>query len=743
MPFLVHRASGKPPGRVLRLLLPLLLATPLAFSQALPGTWPSDTGGFENKHNESSEQVINSGNADALGVKRVSQTLPGTWLSLGGGLDNNHNASSEQNINTRNVGSLGVKWVYQTTPDTGASTGSPLSNGDITVPPAVFEGILYFPDWAGNLQAVSAKDGTTVWKKSFASDYARPGKFMLFSRNTPAVTADRLIVGSEKHLLLPVCPQGAPSCVPNNGAVVAAVNRRTGNLLWSTLVSDHPAAKITSSPVIVGNQVIVGVSSWEEDMAAQSSALQFNGSPNDPYPCCSFRGSVVSLDLQTGSVQWQTYLTPGTSLPAGLLTPGDKGYSGVAVYGGSPSIDLLRHQIYVATANNYTVPKKAEQCERHRLDSTNPSPDLPGDITCANLNEKIGNYVDAVMALDLRTGRIKWAFHTRQYDAWTHACAAPDFNVSFFPPIIGTGPGFAQNCSSLPGPDYGFGQAPMIMWSVAMPGGGTRDLIGAGEKSGIFWTLDANTGRLVWSTRVGPGGILGGMQWGSASDGKSIYTAESNSVNASRNRNRPFYPSALNPIYPGYPGFINTQVAFSGPGFIDAGLPRGFWTLINPPEDVQPDQISTFNEPDGTIKTITGFWSALDAATGRILWQRPLPTNGRPAIDTFPVLRPSGGLIHGSVTVANGVLFGGGLDGQGSMYGMDATTGRMLFEFHAQFNSVNGGGVISSPAVVDGSLYWGAGASMGGLLNNPSYSGGIETRNNKMYAFSLPHTAPK
>lgn len=500
---------GKPPGRARRLLWPLLLATPLVFSQ----------------------------------------TLPGTWLFFGGGLDNNHDASFERNINTGNVSSLGVKWVYQTTPDTGASAGSPLINGDVTVPPAVLGGVLYFPDWAGNLQAVNARNGTTVWKKSFAGDYARPGKFMLFSRNTPAVTVDRLIVGSEKHLLLPVCPQGTPSCVPNNGAVVAAVNRVTGDLLWSTLVSDHPAAKITSSPVIVGNQVIVGVSSWEEDMAAQSSALQYNGSPTDPYPCCSFRGSVVSLDLQTGSVRWQTFLTPaGTSLPAGLLSFGDKGYSGVAVYGGSPSVDLLRRQIYVATANNYTVPKKVEQCERHRLDRASPAPDLPAGLTCDNLNDKVHNYVDAIMAMDLATGRVKWVFHTRQYDAWTHSCAAPDFNVSFFPPIIGKGPGYMQNCSSLPGPDYGFGQAPMFLRSVRMPGGRTRDLVGAGEKSGIFWTLDADTGSLVWSTRVGPGGILGGMQWGSASDGKTIYTAESNSVNASRDRTKPFYPSPLNPI---------------------------------------------------------------------------------------------------------------------------------------------------------------------------------------------------
>ena len=106
------------------------------------------------------------------------------------------------------------------------------------------------------------------------------------------------MIGSQKHLIIPTCPQGAPACVPNDGAVVAAIDKRTGALLWSTRVDDHPAAQITSSPVIHGNTVYVGVSSWEEDLAINSSAAQFGGNPADPYPCCSFIGSVVALDLR-------------------------------------------------------------------------------------------------------------------------------------------------------------------------------------------------------------------------------------------------------------------------------------------------------------------------------------------------------------------------------------------------------------------------------------------------------------
>ena len=203
----------------------------------------------------------------------------------------------------------------------------------------------------------------------------------------------------------------------------------------------------------------------------------------------------------------------------------------------------------------------------------------------------------------------------------------------------------------------------------------------------------------------------------------------------------------MNPIYPGFPGFFNAETEFSGPGF-GLGLGGAAWTLINPPADAvaNADGVSTWVEAS-ELKTITGFWSALDAGTGEILWQRPLPTDGRPPVDETPEPDPSGGAIHGSVTLANGVLFGGGFDGEGSMFAMDADDGSILFEFNAQFAGNPGGGIEASPSVVDGVVYWGSGASRGGVLSAPFFQaatgipftlGGLELRNNKVYAFELP-----
>src|SRR6185436_8225822 len=72
------------------------------------------------------------------------------------------------------------------------------------------------------------------------------------------------------------------------------------------------------------------------------------------------------------------------------------------------------------------------------------------------------------------------------------------------------------------GPDHDFGGAPML-WRA-----GGKDFVGAGQKSGIFWALDPDTGKVRWQRRIGPGGPHGGIEFGTATDGKRVYVADSN-----------------------------------------------------------------------------------------------------------------------------------------------------------------------------------------------------------------------
>ena len=117
---------------------------------------------------------------------------------------------------------------------------------------------------------------------------------------------------------------------------------------------------MTSNPVVWGNQIIVGVASNEEADAEAAS-----------YPCCSFRGAVVSLDATTGHLQWKTYTIPSnnpeggdSNLPcASPNGPHGCGYTGGAVWA-TPTIDPLTNQVFVGTGNNYTTPDAAERAPR-------------------------------------------------------------------------------------------------------------------------------------------------------------------------------------------------------------------------------------------------------------------------------------------------------------------------------------------------------------------------------------------
>lgn len=285
------------------------------------------------------------------------------------------------------------------------------------------------------------------------------------ARATPAISEGVLVIGNQG-------PFGG-------GGAVMGIDKNTGDLLWLTQVESHFAAIITQSATIYDGVVYVGVASQEEALAASGT-----------YPCCSFRGSIAALDLHTGAILWKTYTAP-------------EGFPGNAVWGSSPAVDVKRSSVYIGTGNNYDVPDDVLQCVDDATSSEERSACLPAD-----------NYVDSILALDLATGVVKWATRAIDFDAWTVGC------IPFF--------GDGVNCPDPAGPDYDFGQAPAL-FTLKNMGGKNVDVVGAGQKSGQYWTVRADTGAVLWVTQAGPGGTAGGLQWGSAVDGARVFTANANS----------------------------------------------------------------------------------------------------------------------------------------------------------------------------------------------------------------------
>jgi polyvinyl alcohol dehydrogenase (cytochrome) len=245
-------------------------------------------------------------------------------------------------------------------------------------------------------------------------------------------------------------------------ANVFALDAVTGRQIWRSKVDDFAVARVSGSPTFHDGRIYVPVASGEEGAAAVPT-----------YECCRFRGSVVALDAATGKQIWKTFMidepkpTKKNAVGAQLWGP-----SGVPVWA-TPAVDARLNRLYVTTGNNYSDP------------TTTLS--------------------DAFVALDLATGRVLWARQMTPSDAYTAACRLPD----------------KTNCATSNGPDLDFGASPILVTL-----GTGRRLLLAGQKSGVVHALDPDAnGEVLWQTRIGRGGTMGGVQWGSASDGTNIYVA--------------------------------------------------------------------------------------------------------------------------------------------------------------------------------------------------------------------------
>lgn len=150
-------------------------------------------------------------------------------------------------------------------------------------------------------------------------------------------------------------------------------------------------------------------------------------------------------------------------------------YSGAAIWGSSPSIDIHRRHVYIGTGNTYSVPENISQCQESQLNNSSTVPTHPD--ACVEPD----NHGNSILALDLDTGKIQWYRQLGGYDVWFYACFV-DTSV----------------CPVGPNVDADFGEAPMMIRPYI--NGTKRDVVVAVQKSGFAWALDRNNGSIVWST---------------------------------------------------------------------------------------------------------------------------------------------------------------------------------------------------------------------------------------------------
>ncbi|MGA8595240.1 MAG: PQQ-binding-like beta-propeller repeat protein [Bryobacteraceae bacterium] len=423
---------------------------------------------------------------------------------------------------------------------------------------------------------------------------------------------------------------------PDWGGKLWAIDTKTGKAIWSHDVSEYSGtAKSASrtSPAYWNGELVIGTGNlmtpdlgpaFEIGINARSGAMLWRTKTDSNLAAIvtgsatmdngivytgvssktehttvtpTFRGSVEALDARTGKILWKTYMVPA-------------GFNGAPVWSSQPVVDHKTGMLYATTGNSYSVPNG--YCVN------------PGQTSCKQL--PLDAHIDSVVALRLTTGKIAWAHHTLTADTWTVA----DPNAS---------------------PDFDFGADPNLYTTTI--NGKRTDVLGAGQKNGMYYALDPATGKEIWATQAGPGGVLGGIEWGTSADGERIYAAITNGSH----------------------------------------------------------KMYTYATYDGQKKTTRGgLWTALDAATGKILWQTADPQGSQYITDGF-------------VSSANGVVYAG--SSGGNFYAMDARTGQIKWTFPS------GGAVWSGAAIVNGVVYWGSG------YDTPARKLPYDGNNNKFYAFSL------
>jgi polyvinyl alcohol dehydrogenase (cytochrome) len=443
--------------------------------------------------------------------------------------------------------------------------------------PSIVGGRVFVPSANRQVYALDAKTGCQYWT---------------FEAQAPVRTAISIatVTGERKRNI---------AFFGDQRGNVYALDAASGELLWKVRVDDHPHAKIVGALEYYEGRVFVPVTAAEEGPAM-----------NPKYECCSGRGALVALDAATGKQIWKTYTIAEAPRPVSTSSAGVRmwGPSGASIWS-APTIDVERNVIYAGTGDNFSPPATPTS--------------------------------DAVLAFDMRTGKILWTRQLTAADVFNMACVGPS----------------KASCPQEAGPDVDIG-ASLILVKLA---NGKRVLL-VSQKSGVAHALDPDkNGEILWQTRVGRGGALGGIQWGSASDGENMY------------------------------------VALSDIAFTQAEIGTGKKLVVDP--------------------KVGGGLFALNAATGEKVWAAPPPACG-----DRPFCSPA---QSAAVSVIPGVVFSGSLDGHLRGYSARDGKVIWDFDTSRDFVTVNGttakGGSMDGPGpvIAGGMLYVCSGyGAWGGLPGN-------------------------
>jgi PQQ-dependent dehydrogenase (methanol/ethanol family) len=511
-------------------------------------------------------------------------------------LANSRNSVLDQ-INTSNVGSLAVKWLFRAKESVNHCT------------PIVVDGVMYATSMTGfRVWALDAVTGDKIW--TFELNDQNFPRHRIRSRG--AVYGDGVIYAYAASRMF-------------------ALDAKTGELL-PTFGEDgvtkivHEALKIKYPGVYDDKET--GTIGYDLATAPTyfGGTVYITTSISEQHPP---GGLVIAVDGKTGAVRWAF-----NTVPQG---PGDDGWNiakdtwvGGARNGGgiwtTPAIDPDLGMIYIMGAN--------------------PSPDIDGSA-----RKGMNLFTNSIIALDLKTGALKWYYQVCHHDIW----------------------------------DYDAANTPLL-YDVSV-GGKTVKAISHAEKTGYLYVLDRETGRPINPIVEMP------VSTATNVPGEEIFPTQPIPFKANRQPQEPFvptYPIISDPALairarPAFTPFLTDQLIIISPGtlgganfgsssfssrtgliYVPGIVDAHSMTVLPLGNTLKPGDASFRRNSQGpTGMALSGTVTAYDPATGNLVWQATV--TGAPQGGNF--------VTAGDIVVQ-------GTNG-GYLFVLDAKTGKELFKFNA------------------------------------------------------------
>jgi alcohol dehydrogenase (cytochrome c) len=356
-------------------------------------------------------------------------------------------------------------------------------------------------------------------------------------------------------------------------AHLIAFDRTTGKVAWNIAIADYKGGyAATGAPLVVGDLAYIGTAGGEYGA----------------------RGSINAFDTKTGKLVWQIHTVPQAGEPGVETWAGESWKSG-----GSPAWTT---GAYDADTNTllWTV--------------GNPSPDWNGDARAGD-----NLYSDSVLALDPKTGKMKWHFQFTPHDVWDY-----DGNTQLFlvDTIIDGKP----------------------VKAIAQP-----------DRNGYFYLLDRTNGKFLRATQY-----VEQLNWSKGVDahGRPIVDPAALPLENPTARVCPADLGGMNGSWTGAfdpatglvyaPSIEACQTFVKGIAVYAKGIPF----MGGMPNSIDADAGKSY-----------GLLSAIDVSTGRVKWR-------------YHDARP---MMAGVVTTAGGVLFTSNMEGDALAF--DQATGEKLWSF--------------------------------------------------------------